>query len=776
MSFGRIEAIHCLPGRVRVKIHGLKGNVPFAVSLENTLRRNEYVFHVKANPQTGKALILFDGERLPPKPLFAELKTDIHYISQRVAPIDVRQKRIQAGTAVRRKDETFEPEDMPLAVQVAQVAVTGAILLGLILKRCFFKKSLPGFSGKVNFLATMTTIIAGYPIIRSGLEKLITRGKLNNDLLISTSTMVALLLKENITGLVVVWLVNLSTLLQTLTMKKSRKAIKEMLQGKEETAWIEIDGTVVSIPVDSIEEGNTILCFIGDRVPVDGAVTDGEATVSQAVITGESAPVVKTRGDKIYAGSIVEQGTIRILVEKAGQNTSIAKIVAMVEDASCDRAPVENMADRYADRIVPFSFGLAALVYLLTRDFRRSMTMLVVACPCAASLATPTAISASMGNAARRGILVKGGSYLERVGKADVVLFDKTGTLTEGSPSVREILPMTKTFPIDLIVQLAASVEHQTNHPLAGAVVKAAEEMGLELLHVNRKEVIIGQGVRGNIKDVPLAVGNSALMKNMGINIAWAKAKAYRLHMQGQTVLYVARCNRLIGLIAIADNIRPDSLTAIRKLRRAGIEHIGLVTGDSNGTADLVARELGLDQVWSETMPADKVRIVQKFQQADKTVVMVGDGINDSPALARADIGIAMGTGGTDVAIESADIVLAADDPLKIASLISLSKHTLEIIKQNFLFAVGINISGLLLGAGKVITPLTAAILHNISTFGVVVNSSRLFHFNPDSVKGRRGNARIKRTGKQNENGYEGFKGMRRGKYADQSGRPQSKK
>ncbi|MDW7651337.1 MAG: cation-translocating P-type ATPase [Bacillota bacterium] len=676
------------------------------------------------------------------------LHKDIFYILQRVALIDVREKWIKNRTEVKRKNETFEPEDMPLNVQFFQVAVTGGILFGLILKRCFWRRSILAFSGKVNLLATLTTIAAGYPIIRSGLETLVTRKKLNNDMLISTATIVSLLLKENITGLVVVWLVNLSTLFQTLTMEKSRKAIRDMLQGREENAWIEIDGTVVSIPVENVEVGNTIVCFIGDRVPVDGEVAAGEAAVSQAVITGESMPVTKSRGDKIYAGSIVEQGSIKIRVEKAGQDTSIAKIVAMVEAASRDRAPVENMADRYADRIVPYSFGLAALVYVLTRDFKRSMTMLVIACPCAAGLATPTAISAAMGNAAKKGILVKGGSYLEKVGSTDVVLFDKTGTLTEGKPSVREVVPANKTISVELVMQLASSVEHQTNHPLANAVVQRAEDMQLELLTVDNKEVIIGQGVRGTIEGAPVAVGNLAFMQAAGINTSRAKAKAYRLHMHGQTVLYVARDNKLLGLIGIADNIRPDSRMAVRKLRQSGIQNIGLVSGDCKEIADLVARELGLNKVWPETMPSDKVEIVKQFQQAGKIVAMVGDGINDSPALATSDIGIAMGTGGTDVAIESADIVLAADDPVKIASLITLSNHTMEIVKQNFLFAVGINVSGLLLGAGKLITPLMAAILHNLSTLGVVVNSSRLFTYNPDFRKGRRAHVRTKRTGK----------------------------
>lgn len=751
----RLETTHFVPGRLRVLITGLRGNRKFAKSLEKTFANHESIHLFKANSQTGKALIVFDPTKVSKVDLVGELNHKIQLICQRVIPADSL-KRIEKKKTrnLKKENDIFEPEDLPLQTQIFQVSITGAILLALLLKRIFWGRSAIANSSKVHTVAAATTIVTGYPILRSGIENLLTRKKLNNDFLISAATLVSLLLKESITGLVVVWLVNLSTLFQTFTLDKSRKAIKDMLQGKEETAWLEIDGTLVSVPIETIKEGNVIAVHIGEKIPVDGEVIDGEAAVSQAIITGESMPITKKSGDKVFAGSILEQGTLKVKAEKVGKDTSVARIIHLVEEASEVRAPIENIADRYSDKIVPLSFGLAGLIYLLTRDFKRSMTMLIVACPCAAGLSTPTAISAAMGNGARNGILIKGGNYLERIGESNVVLFDKTGTLTEGKPKINEVVILQKNLTEEKIIQLAASIEQQTNHPLAKAVVEKAEILGLQTLEVIAKEVIVGHGVKGIIDEQWYFIGSQQLMEENDVNIYRAKPKANRLKLLGQTVLFVAREKSVIGLIGIADQIRPESKKAINRIRHLGIENIGLITGDCTETADIVGKELGIDQIYANTLPEGKVDLVKKYQKENQVVTMVGEGINDSPALAKADIGIAMGTGGTDVAIESADVVLAGDNPEKIPALIKLSNHTMEVVRQNFIFAVGANAIGLILGAGKIISPLTAAILHNLSTFGVVVNSSRLLNFPIDGEKRRSKLGKTSRTRKRDETGY----------------------
>ena len=741
MSQCRIEVVQALPGRLRIRIKGLKGNRYYAEFIEKTLQKNLSIFSVTANSITGKVLILFDPRYSSQEKLLQDMVVTVQLITSRLAASKMQEP---AKATIKEDREVFEPEDLPIESQVTKVTLSGGVLLALALKRALFGKSRLSSMPRVGNLAAITTIATGYPIFRSGLESLIKKHKLNNDLLISAATVVSLLLKESITGLVVVWLVNLSTLFQSMTLDKSRRAIKEMLQGNEETAWLEVNGTEISVPIDTLEKNDMVAVHIGEKIPIDGEIVSGEAAVSQAIITGESMPIAKKAGDKVYAGSIVEQGTIKVLAQKVGKETSIARIVQMVDEASKVRAPIENIADRYADKIVPLSFGLSALSFLITRDFKRSMTMLIVACPCAAGLATPTAISASMGNAAKRGILVKGGNYLEKVGKTDVILFDKTGTLTEGNPTVVTIETIHKNYSSQKVLTLAASVEKHTNHPLAKAVLQKANDENLVLSLATAQDVTIGQGVKGMVNETAVLVGNEEFMRNNEINISRGKVKADRLKILGQTVLYIAHGKVLIGLIGIKDKIRAQSKQAITSLRTEGVEDIGLITGDSYEAGELVKLELGLDQMWAETLPGGKVDIVDVFQREGKIVTMVGEGINDSPALAKADIGIAMGTGGTDVAIESADIVLAGDDPEKIVTLLRLSNRTMEVIKQNFIFAVGINALGLVLGAGKIISPLSAAILHNLSTFGVVVNSSRLMNYSTDQKKGRRTNDRIK--------------------------------
>lgn len=744
----KIEVVQSFPGRLRVRINGLKGNSFFADSLAKTFARKNKILSVKANPLTGKALIIYDHKNLSIRNLCLELDKTINLILSKVVAPEYLKLARKSQEKKKTPGEVFEPEDLPIQSQVAKAVLSGAVLLGLALKRLVWGKSSLASTPKIINFAALTTIFTGYPILRSGVENLTKRKKLNNDFLISAATLVSLLLKESITGLVVVWLVNLSTLFQTLTLEKSRKAIKDMLQGKEESAWLEVNGTEVSVPIETLQKGDIVVVHIGDKIPIDGEVVGGEASVSQAIITGESMPILKTKGDKVFAGSLIEQGTIRVVAEKVGKDTSVARIIRLVDEASKVRAPIENIADQYSEKIVPLSFGLSALSYLLTRDFKRSMTMLIVACPCAAGLATPTAISASMGNAAKRGILVKGGNYLEKIGQTDVILFDKTGTLTEGNPSVMDIISVHKSYSIEKVLQLAASIEKHTNHPLAKAILQKADEMKLEILPVDEQNVVIGQGVKGLVNQSLVLVGNEQLMRDNEINVSRGKVRAERLTLQGQTILYVAHGKVLIGVIGIKDKVREKSRNAVRKLRKFGIEEIGLITGDSSEAGEMVKEELGLDRMWAGTLPEGKLDIVQSYQERGKIVSMVGEGINDSPALAKADIGIAMGTGGTDVAIESADVVLADDNPEKIATLIKLSNHTMEVVKQNFIFAVGINALGLILGAGKLITPLSAAILHNLSTFGVVVNSSRLINYSADEKKRRRSNGRNKGFGK----------------------------
>ncbi len=573
------------------------------------------------------------------------------------------------------------------------------------------------------------TLLTAVPILRSGLEALLLQRRLNNEFLIASATLLSLLLKEGLTGLVVVWLVNLSTLAETLTIDRSRKAIRAMLEGNEKHAWIVEGGQERRIPIKQLQPNDIVSVKIGAKIPVDGLITEGEAVVNQAALTGEPIAVYKRRGDQVLAGSTIEQGTLYICAEKVGDQTSVARIIHLVEQASHAKAPIQKTADRYSSKIIPASFLLAFIVFLLTRDIRRTMTILIVACPCAAGLATPTALSAAIGNAASRGILVKGGRYLEDAGRVNCLLFDKTGTLTEGKPAVSKVISLHPSYNRNAILTLAAAAEANANHPLAAAIKEAAAQEGIVLPCLPNSEMAIGRGVKAIIDGVPIYVGNSRYLRELTIPVPPLGMDDLE---QTATLVYVASGRQVIGAIAIEDALRPNALTAIRRIRAEGITDIGLVTGDSGAVAQETARRLGIERVWSGMLPEDKFSLVQTLQQQGSIIGMVGDGVNDSPSLALANVGVAMGVGGADAAIDTAGIVLREDNPEKIVEVVRLGKRSLTVIRQNFLFAIGANIIGLGLGTAKLISPFWAAVLHNASTLAVVMNSTRLLSYSPE--------------------------------------------
>ncbi|MBM7865244.1 heavy metal translocating P-type ATPase [Heliobacterium gestii] len=715
--------IHRLQGRVRLHVDGVKRNERLAAVLEHQLALLEGIRKVEVGRNTGNILVLFDERRLP----FATLEKAISALQQKSpealkALLPTESQSSPCATGVCRRKE---PEELPLRPQLYKSLATGAVLAWVGLKRLFWGPSALSTNKTVLNVAAATTIVAGYPILRHGLQGLMGK-KINNDLLIGMATLVSLLFRESVTGLVVVFLVNLSELFQTFTLERSRKAISELLSNKDEKAWVLRDGQEVEVPVESLLAGDVVVVQTGAKIPVDGHVLFGQAAVNQAAITGESLPEYKNLGDEVFAGTVVESGLLRIEAKKVGDETALARIIHLVENAESHRAPIQNFADRFSERFVPFSFLLALTVFALTRDIRRAMSMLIIACPCAVGLATPTAVSAAMGNGARRGILIKGGSYLEEAGQVDVVLFDKTGTLTEGRPRVSRIISLHEDYGPEEVLALAASGELHTNHPLASAVVEKAREMELVVPEHSDDEVVIGHGVRVLIDGIPLLVGSGHWMDDEGIERDHAALEAERMQYLGETVLYVARDHTLIGLIGVVDKLRKHALEAIDMLQTEGIEQVALLSGDHPDAVTAVARRLGIENIHGSLMPEDKVTILRQYQEQGYRVAMVGEGVNDSPALAAADVGIAMGTAGADAAIETASVVISGDDPLKVAHLVHLSQRTMEVIRQNFAFAVGVNSLGILLGALNWISPLTGALLHNLSTLGVVLNSGRL--------------------------------------------------
>jgi cation-transporting P-type ATPase C len=554
---------------------------------------------------------------------------------------------------------------------------------------------------------------------------------LDTDTLVAIATLVSIIMRESIIALVVLFLLNLGEMLQALVLRRTRRAIRALLVDQGD-AWVVVNGTEVRTPIDQLRPGDIVAVYRGDRLPADGVVIEGEGAVNEAPITGESLPTYKRAPAAVWAGTIVESGALRFRAQRVGTDTAVGRLIQRVEQAEELRAPIATLGERFASRFVPFSFALAAVVFLITRDARRAMTMLLVACPCAAGLSTPTAVSAAIANAARRGVLIKGGTHLEAAGQIDAVVFDKTGTLTVGQPRVSIVYSLHDDVPPEAVLALAASGEFHSKHPLALAVVRHAEERAIEIPTHEECEVLVGQGVRADMQQNRILVGSDRLLEQFGLAPPRQGSQlAARLSRKGETALYLAYNDQVMGVLGIADQLRPESVEALAALRDAGIRRIVLLTGDTRVVAAAVARRLGLGgaDVRARALPEDKYTLVRELQEAGYRVAMVGDGINDAPALAAADLGIAMGTAGSDVAIEAADLALASNDIRQVASVVYLGRSTLGVIRENYGLSIGVNSIGIVVGAFGALNPLVAAVLHNLSSLAVLANSARLIRY-----------------------------------------------
>ncbi len=715
---GKLEVLSFVPGRLRIRYQEIYQCYPRAIQLSQQLTSIDGVQGVRVNSTRDSILILYDERQLNHRQI-------CNLIMGQNLSVPKGKKELQ-----QNYPRAIALEETDIVYQKKQVIVGGVVLAYTFVKTVIL--GMPMLSlGPIN-IASITTVITGYALFKNGIKGLWVHKKFNNDLLISAATGLSLAMNEYMTGLVVIGLINLSELFEAMTVDRSRKAIRNMLDNNQEKAWLLVEGIEVSVGAEALKVGDIVVIHSGEKIPVDGTVLSGEAVVNQGPITGESVPIIKEKGDTAFSGTIVEQGKIYVQASKVGEDTSISRIIHMIEEASTTRAPIQNIADIYADKLVPYSFLLSGLVYLITADFVRAVTILIVACPCAAGLATPTALAAALGNAAKRGILIKGGKYLEEIGQVDTVLFDKTGTLTKGKPYVTSISMLDQAVNQEETMYLAACCEQGNRHPLATAVVSKALEMGIKPETPEEVEVVVGRGVIAAIKENQIILGSKRMMTEQHIDTSIGTAVEEKMKTQGETTIYMARNRTLVALIGIKDVVKEESAGAVEGLKQRGIENIAMITGDHQATAEAIAVPLGIENIYSDVLPEGKAAIVRQEQERDRKVLMVGDGVNDSPALAIADVGVAMGTGGTDIAIETADIVLAGDDPQKIVEAIDISRKTIGVIKQSYGIAIGINALGVILGAGRLISPFMAAILHNLSTVGVVLNSSRLLKYEPE--------------------------------------------
>jgi cation-transporting P-type ATPase C len=615
---------------------------------------------------------------------------------------------------------------------VLRMVIGGAALALLGVRRYVFARPpLLGPSGRL--FATGVTVFTGYPFLRGALRSL-RSGRAGTDALVSAATVASLVLRENVVALTVLWLLNIGEYLQDLTLRRTRRAISELLRGTQDTAWIRLtDGQEIQVPIDSLQIGDEVVVHDHVAIPVDGDVVDGEAIVDQSAITGENLPVSVTVDSRVHAGSVLVRGRLVVRARAVGNQTTIGRIIARVEEAQHDRAPIQTVGENFSRRFVPTSFIVSAITLAVTGDVRRAMTMLLIACPCAVGLATPTAISAAIGNGARRGILIKGGSHLEQAGQVDAIVFDKTGTLTVGRPVVTNIVALHKDWQPDQVLAYAASSEIHSRHPLAEAVIRSTEERHISIPPHEECEVLVGLGMRTWADGRTLLLGSPSLLRGEKVKVS-KKASEWvdKLRRQAETPLLLAVDGTLVGLISLRDEVRPEAANVLKELRANGIRRIVMLTGDHPDIAEVVAAELGIDEWRAEVMPEDKLTTVRELQEEGFVVGMVGDGINDAPALAAADIGIAMGLAGTDVAVETADVALANDDLHRLLDVRDLGARAVDVIRENYGMSIAVNAAGLIIGAGGALSPVLAAILHNASSVAVVANSSRLIRYRLD--------------------------------------------
>jgi heavy metal translocating P-type ATPase len=573
-------------------------------------------------------------------------------------------------------------------------------------------------------LAIASLILGGYPIVKSAVKTLLIPD-LNVDTLVSIAAIAAAAVGAYREAATVIFIMLLGEFLEGVTVGKTRKAIASLIQLSPKTAWVRREDKEVQVPIEDVNPKEVVIVRPGERIPVDGKIISGCGSVNQSTLTGESIPVEKEVGDKVYCGTFNESGSCEVEATQVAEDTKLAQIKRLILEAQAEKSPTQRVMDRFSRYFIPAIILIALATFVVTGEIIRAITILIVACPCALVLGTPTAVVAAIGNAARQGILIKGGAYLEQMGRLKTLLLDKTGTLTHGRPKVVEINALDGMDGKE-VLYWAAIAEKRSEHPLARAITEKAEELGLSVPHPQSFENFRGKGVKVQWNSKTIIVGSSEMMKGEGVEIPEsARALLESKQSEGMTPLLIAADRRLLGIISIADTLREGAKEAIDKIRKQGVSEIWMLTGDSVLVADRIGRELGI-RYEAKLLPEEKVLRVKEWKKQGQVVAMVGDGVNDAPALAAADIGIAMGAVGTDVAIETADIALMTDDLEKIPAVVRLSRKALRVIKENLVFALIFNTIMVILSAQGWVTMILGAVVHQASSLLVILSSMRL--------------------------------------------------
>ena len=721
------EIVHRIRGRIRIKSKAFKYiGASLKTEIEKQLVQVRYIESVEISLITGTILIYFEDVSLSEQNLINLIQNTLNSHIFEICKNEKIEK--SSKYVIERKLQEETPGE------IIKKIITTAGLLGYNL---FFKsKQEVVATGIRRFLNynTLSTLALAMPVLKNGINSLVKNKRPNADTLSSSAIISSILLGKESAALTIMFLEEVSELLTVYTMEKTRGAIKDMLSVGESYVWKEIsEDNVKRVPIEEIQKDDIIVVQTGEKISVDGKIIKGEALIDQSSITGEYMPLKKSEGETVYAGTIVKNGNISILAEKVGDDRTVSRIIKLVEDANFNKADIQNYADTFSAQLIPLNFILAGIVYASTRSITKAMSMLVIDYSCGIRLSTAVAFSAAINTAAKNGILVKGSNFIEELSKAETVIFDKTGTITEGKPKVQSIEVFDNSMSENEMIGLAGAAEEQSSHPLATAIMTEIKDRGIEIPKHSKIKTVVSRGVEtkvGKGKEAKvIRVGSKKYMLENNVNLTAAIDAERGIISRGEIGLYIAQDDKIIGLIGVSDPPRENIKKAINRLRNYGVDDIVLLTGDLRQQAETIASRMSIDRYESELLPEDKAKNILKFQSKGSNVIMIGDGVNDAPALSYANVGVALGSTRTDVAMEAADITITQDNPLLVPGVIGLSKNTVKTIKENFAMVIGLNTFALVLGATGILAPIYASVLHNSTTILVVLNSLKLLKY-----------------------------------------------
>lgn len=600
---------------------------------------------------------------------------------------------------------------------------TGFVVISIIVLVLSITKALKFMPFDIAWVAI---VLCGVPILFGAIRGLIIDHDIKADVLVAMALVASVATKQYFAAGEVALIMQIGSLLEDYTSGKAQESIEKLVNLTPQKARVLRDGAEQLVPVEEVRVGDTVQIRAGETIPVDGTILTGETSIDQSVMTGESIPVDKAAGDKVSSGTINQYGVFTMKADKVSADSSLQRMVRLAKEAEQNQAPVVSLADKWATWLVVVALLCAIITWIVTKEFIRAVTVLVVFCPCAFILATPTAVLAGIGNAAKYGIIIRSGNALEKLAKIKRVAFDKTGTLTYGKPQVSNVYCADSRYTKEDLLRFTAAAEQQSEHPLGKAIVKSCE--GRDIPEAANVKIIPGQGVQATVNRRDVLVGKASMMEKRGIDLSGLKAKAGEFLQGGATVIYVAIDGKTAGIISLADKIREDTAATISKLKAAGVTPM-ILTGDNSASATAIAREAGIEDVRADLLPEEKMSMIKEYTTSDEPICMTGDGVNDALALTTANAGIAMGGIGSDIAIESADAVLVSDDIKRIPYLFRLTQKVMSKIRINLIIAMIINITAVVLSALGILTPVTGALWHNAGSVFVVVNAALLLRF-----------------------------------------------